>query len=133
MSAPSPIPRTIPFRTLDRVSGAVWGLVAVLVLVGALSVFLGAGEPHGRGWRAAPSRPLGGVSGAWWGPGAVRGLVGALSVFLGAGEPHGRVWQALLFNWLFWSSVAIGMFMLAVAWQVVGAGWPWALRRSGRG
>ncbi len=91
MSAPSPIPRTIPFRTLDRVSGAVWGLVAVLV------------------------------------------LVGAISVFLGAGEAHGRVWQALLFNWLFWSSVAIGMFMLAVAWQVVEAEWPWSIRRFALG
>src|SRR4028118_1478934 len=91
MSAPSPIPRTIPFRTLDRVSGAVWGLVAVLVLVGALSVFLGAGEPHGRGG------------------------------------------QALLFNRLFWWSVAIGMFMLAVAWQVVEAEWPWSIRRFALG
>lgn len=91
MSAPSPIPRTIPFRTLDRVSGAVWGLVAVLL------------------------------------------LVGVVSVFLSAGEAHGRVWQALLFNWLFWSSVAIGMFMLAVAWQLVEAEWPWSLRRFALG
>lgn len=91
MSAPSSIPSTIPFRTLDRVSGAVWGLVAILV------------------------------------------LVGAVSVFLGAGEAHGRVWQALLFNWLFWSSLAMGMVMLAVAWQVVEAEWPWSLRRFALG
>lgn len=91
MSASSPIPRTIPFRTLDRVSGAWWGAVAILV------------------------------------------LVGVAATFLGAGEPHGRVWQALLFNWLFWSSVAIGMFMLAVAWQVVEAEWPWSIRRFALG
>ncbi|HEX2191235.1 MAG TPA: hypothetical protein VHG51_20160 [Longimicrobiaceae bacterium] len=91
MSAPSPIPRTIPFRTLDRVSGAVWGLVAVLV------------------------------------------LIGAAAAFLAAGEAHGRVWQALLFNWLFWSSLAMGMVMLAVAWQVVEAEWPWSIRRFALG
>ncbi len=91
MSAPSPFPKTIPFRTLNKVSGAVWGLVAILV------------------------------------------LVGALSVFLAAGEAHGRVWQALLFNWLFWSSLAMGMCMLAVAWQVVEAEWPWSLRRFALG
>jgi len=92
MSASSPIPKTIPFRTLDRVSGAVWGLVAVLVLIGAVSLFLG----------ADPTDP-------------------------------GRVWQALLFNWLFWSSLALGMFMLAVAWQVVEAEWPWSIRRFALG
>jgi hypothetical protein len=91
MSAASPIPKAIPFRTLERVSGAVWGLVAVLV------------------------------------------LIGAVSVFLAMGEAHGRVWQALLFNWLFWSSVAIGMVMLSVAWQVVEAEWPWSLRRFALG
>ncbi|HEV2150374.1 MAG TPA: hypothetical protein VGR37_23445 [Longimicrobiaceae bacterium] len=91
MSAASPIPKAIPFRTLDRVSGAVWGLVAVLV------------------------------------------LIGAVSVFLAVGEAHGRVWQALLFNWLFWSSIALGMVMLAVAWQVVEAEWPWSIRRFALG
>ncbi|HEX2093090.1 MAG TPA: hypothetical protein VHG28_11835 [Longimicrobiaceae bacterium] len=87
MSHASPIPKTIPFRTLERLSGATLGLIAALV------------------------------------------VIGAVAAFLAAGDDPGRFWQALHFNWLFWSATALGMVMLAVAWQTVEAEWSWSVRR----
>ncbi len=88
MSHFSPFPSTIPYRTLGPLSGAVKGLIAVLVLLGVASVFL------------------------------------AMTAY----EPA-RLWQGLLFNWLFWSSLGIGMVMFAVALHLTSADWAWAIRR----
>ncbi len=79
-------PARIPFRTL-KVSGLVWGLLAVLVLLGLAALFLGFG-----------------------------------------GESE-RLWLALHFNWLFWSSVAMGLVIIAVALQITNARWSWSVRR----
>jgi multisubunit Na+/H+ antiporter MnhB subunit len=73
------------------VSGLVWGLLAVLVLLGAAAVFVLYGD-H-------------------------------------AEEHHARLWRALHFNWLFWSSVAMGLVILAVAFQITNARWSWSVRR----
>jgi hypothetical protein len=87
MAHDSPIPHAIPYRTLGPLSGTVKGLIAVLVLVGAVAAFLGAS--------AAPE----------------------------------RLWQGLLFNWLFWSSLALGMVMFAVALHLTAADWAWSIQR----
>jgi hypothetical protein len=55
-------------------------------------------------------------------------LLGIVAAFLAMGEPE-RFWQSLLFNWLFWSSVAMGMVMFAVALHLTNAGWAWSIRR----
>jgi hypothetical protein len=60
---------------------------------------------------------------------AVLVLVGIGALFLPTGDDHGRVWRALLFNWLFWASLAQGMVMLAVAWHLTNARWSWSVRR----
>jgi hypothetical protein len=91
MAHDSSIPDAIPFRTLGPVSGAVKAVLAVLVVIGAVGLFVAAGT-----------------------------------------EP-GRLWQALLFNWLFWSSVAIGMLMFAVALHLSNADWAWSVRRFALG
>src|SRR5215207_3067951 len=78
------IPTRVPFRRLD-VSGAAWGAMALLVLVGVASAFLG-----------------------------------------GFGE---RTWLAIHFNWLFWSSVAVGMVVFAISQHITNARWSWPLRR----
>jgi hypothetical protein len=83
---PNSIPETIPFRTLDRLTGAHKAILAVLVLIGVAAVVLAAGHPE-------------------------------------------RLWQALLFNWLYFSSVAMGMVMLAVALHLTNAKWAWSIRR----
>ena len=91
MAHDSSIPDAIPFRTLGPVSGAVKAVLAVLVVIGAVGLFVAAGA-----------------------------------------EP-GRLWHALLFNWLFWSSVAIGMLMFAVALHLSNADWAWSVRRFALG
>lgn len=59
---------------------------------------------------------------------AVLVLIGVVSVLLTIGHPE-RLWQALLFNWLYFSSVAMGMVMLAVALYLTNAKWAWSMRR----
>jgi hypothetical protein len=81
-------PVQVPFRTL-RVPGAVFGVLALLAVLGAVSFFLGLG-----------------------------------------GEEHGaRAWHAFHFNWLFWSSVAIGMVILAMVFHMTNSRWSWSVRR----
>ena len=55
-------------------------------------------------------------------------LIGAVAAFLLLADEH-RFWQTLLFNWLFWSSLALGMVMFAVALPLTNAGWAWSIRR----
>ena len=60
--------------------------------------------------------------------------MGAVGVFLGATTYEAeRLWQGLLFNWLFWSSVAIGMVMFAVALHLTAADWAWSIQRFALG
>ena len=58
--------------------------------------------------------------------------LGLLAVVLAMGEPE-RLWLGFLFNWLFWSSVAIGMVMFAVALRLTNADWAWSIRRFALG
>ncbi|MDQ3556965.1 MAG: hypothetical protein M3409_09360 [Gemmatimonadota bacterium] len=92
MSAPSLIPSTIPFRTLKPLSAVTLGLLLLLLVVGAATVFLG----------------------------------------FGGADPN-RIWRGLLFNWLFWSSLAMGMVMLAVTLHLTDADWAWSFRRLALG
>lgn len=57
-------------------------------------------------------------------------VLGLVGTFLGftAYETE-RFWQSILFNWLFWSSVSIGMVMVAVALHVTAADWAWSIKR----
>lgn len=81
-------PVQVPYRTL-RVPGAVWGVLALLAVLGAVAFFLGLG-----------------------------------------GEHHGaRAWHAFHFNWLFWSSVAMGMVILAMSFHMTNSRWSWSIRR----
>lgn len=79
-----------------------------------------------------PFRTLGRLSGAALAALAVLILVGIAAAFLAAAEPE-RLWYSLLFNWLFWSSVAIGMVMFAVALHITEADWAWSIRRMAVG
>lgn len=59
--------------------------------------------------------------------------LGALTVALLFGsEPH-RAWEALLFNWLFWTSLALGMTLFAVALHLTNAHWAWSVQRFAAG
>ncbi|MBA2671226.1 MAG: hypothetical protein H0U67_12705, partial [Gemmatimonadetes bacterium] len=80
-----------------------------------------------------PFRTLGPLSGAVKIALAAMVVLGAIAVLLTAGTADGRIWQALLFNWLFWSSLAIGMVMFAVALHITNAGWAWSVRRFALG
>ena len=60
-----------------------------------------------------PFRVLDSVSGMVKGILAALVVIGVVAAVLAAGNPE-RLWQSLLFNWLFWSSVAIGMVLFAV-------------------
>jgi hypothetical protein len=65
---------------------------------------------------------------------AVFVVLGLLGILIASGDPDpGRVWRGLLFNWLFWSSVAQGMVMFAVALHIVEADWAWSIRRFALG
>jgi len=83
---------------------------------------------------AIPFRTLGALSGATKGLLAALILVGVAAVFIAATayEPA-RLWQSILFNWLFWSSVSIGMVMFAVALHITAADWAWAIKRFALG
>jgi len=78
------IPTRVPFRRL-AVSGAAWGVIALLVLVGVATVFLGGLDQ--------------------------------------------RTWLAIHFNWLFWSSVAVGMVVFAISQHITNSRWSWPLKR----
>lgn len=81
-----------------------------------------------------PFRTAGRLSGAAIGLLVALILIGVVAAFLArGGEDPGRLWQALLFNWLFWSSLAMGMVILAVAVQTVEAEWAWSVRRFATG
>jgi hypothetical protein len=82
---------------------------------------------------AIPFRTLRPLSGTVKAVLAVLVVLGLLAVVLLAGAEHGRLWQALLFNWMFWSSVAMGMVMFAVALHLTNADWAWSVRRFALG
>lgn len=44
-------------------------------------------------------------------------------------ETRARAWNAFHFNWMFWSSVAIGMVVFAVALHLTNARWAWSIKR----
>jgi hypothetical protein len=77
-----------------------------------------------------PFRTLGPLSGGIKALLAGLVLIGVVAVFLAATayDPH-RLWQGLLFNWLFWSSLGIGMVMFAVALHLTAADWAWSIQR----
>ena len=79
-----------------------------------------------------PFRVLDSVSGALKGAVAVLVVIGVLAAVLAGGTPD-RLWQSLLFNWLFWSSMALGMVMFAVALRLTNADWAWSIRRFALG
>ncbi|MDQ3388282.1 MAG: hypothetical protein M3483_02135 [Gemmatimonadota bacterium] len=80
-----------------------------------------------------PFRTLERISGRTLAVLALLVLVGAAAA-IGVGAPDaGRVWTALLFNWLFWSALALGMVMFAVALQLSNARWAWSIRRFALG
>jgi len=53
-------------------------------------------------------------------------LIGVAAAVLGE---HERMWLAIHYNWLFWSSVAVGMVLFAVSQQLTNSRWSWPLRR----
>jgi hypothetical protein len=62
-------------------------------------------------------------------------LLGIAAFFLAPhpAEDPGRMWRAFQFNWLFWTSMAMGMVMLAVAFHLSNARWAWSIRRFALG
>jgi hypothetical protein len=82
---------------------------------------------------AIPFRTLGSVSGAVKAVLAVLVVIGVVGLFLASGAEPGRLWHALLFNWLFWSSLSLGMVMFAVALHLSNADWAWSIRRFALG
>jgi hypothetical protein len=81
-----------------------------------------------------PFRTVGPVSGALKAGLAVMLVVGVAAAAMGIlGENPYRFWDALLFNWLFWSSVAMGMVVFAAALHMTDADWAWSIRRFALG
>jgi hypothetical protein len=79
---------------------------------------------------AIPFRTLGPLSGAVKVALAALVVVGIAAAFLTATiYETERFWQSLLFNWLFWSSVALGMVLFAVALHLTAADWAWSIQR----
>ncbi|CAN5718571.1 hypothetical protein BH23GEM3_BH23GEM3_27010 [soil metagenome] len=79
---------------------------------------------------AIPFRTLSPISGAARLGLAVLVLIGIAAAALAFLTGHYvRFWDALLFNWLFWSSLAMGMVMFAVALHITEADWAWSIRR----
>jgi hypothetical protein len=56
--------------------------------------------------------------------------VGVAAFLLAAlgGSPE-RAWNAFHFNWMYWSSIAVGLAMLSVAMHLTNARWGWSIRR----
>jgi hypothetical protein len=83
---------------------------------------------------AIPFRTLGPLTGAVKLGLGVLVLIGVATALVAAlGDHPARFWDALLFNWLFWSSLAIGMVMFAVALHITAADWAWSVRRFALG
>ena len=59
------------------------------------------------------------------------GVLGLAAAYLlsPADHHHERFWLALHFNWLFWSSLSLGMVMFAVALHLTNARWAWSVKR----
>jgi hypothetical protein len=83
---------------------------------------------HARFPDAIPFRTLPPLSGAVKAAIGVLILIGIAAAFIGLGDTD-RFWMALLFNWLFWSSLALGMVMFAVVLHLTHADWAWSIRR----
>ncbi|HET7321241.1 MAG TPA: hypothetical protein VFI96_02020, partial [Longimicrobiaceae bacterium] len=83
--------------------------------------------------KAIPFRTLGPVSVATKVVIGILILIGVAAVVVAAGTGSGRVWESLLFNWLFWSSVSLGMVLFAAALQMSNADWAWSVRRFALG
>jgi hypothetical protein len=66
------------------------------------------------------------LPGAAWGAIALLLLIGVAAAFL---ADHERFWLAVHFNWLFWSSVAVGMVVFAISQHITNSRWSWPLRR----
>ncbi|HYH80169.1 MAG TPA: hypothetical protein VEX86_10235 [Longimicrobium sp.] len=66
------------------------------------------------------------VSGVAWGAVALLVLIGVAAAFV---ADHERLWLAVHFNWLFWSSMAVGMVVFAISQHITNARWSWPLRR----
>lgn len=60
-------------------------------------------------------------------------LGAAAAIFAGVAGETERMWQSLLINWMFWSSLGIGMVMFAVALHITEADWAWSIRRIAMG
>ena len=58
----------------------------------------------------------------------VLGVLGIALAFLLSPSPQ-RAHAALHFNWMFWSSVAIGMVLFSVALHLTHARWAWSIKR----
>jgi hypothetical protein len=61
--------------------------------------------------------------------GLVLGVLGIALAFLLSGDHPQRALTALHFNWMFWSSVSIGMVMFSVALHLTHARWAWSIKR----
>ncbi|CAN5868650.1 hypothetical protein BH23GEM7_BH23GEM7_37840 [soil metagenome] len=77
---------------------------------------------------AIPFRTLDRPAGSLLGLLAALIVIGVAAIFLSLGDTY-RVWDALLFNWLFWSSMSLGMVVLAAALTITNAGWAWSIKR----
>jgi hypothetical protein len=60
--------------------------------------------------------------------GLLLAVAGAAAAFLLSPSSQ-RAWNAFHFNWMFWSSVSIGMVMFAVALHLTNARWAWSIKR----
>lgn len=84
--------------------------------------------------KVIPFRTLGELSGGMKALIGILLVVGLGGVVLGAtAYESARLWQSLLFNWMFWSSLAIGMVMFAVALHLTAADWAWSIQRFALG
>jgi len=66
------------------------------------------------------------LPGIAWGAIALLLLIGVAAAFL---AEHERFWLAVHFNWLFWSSMAVGMVVFAISQHITNSRWSWPLRR----
>lgn len=64
------------------------------------------------------------------GGGVVLAVLGAVVFLMSLGQHEGhRAWNALHFNWMFWSSISIGMVLFSVALHLTHARWAWSIKR----
>lgn len=79
-------------------------------------------HPHTLPLRMAPASPL-----LVWG-GVALGVIGIALAFVLSPTAQ-RAQAALHFNWMFWSSVSIGMVLFSVALHLTHARWAWSVKR----